>query len=63
MKGWFVILVLTRKLGEAIQIGGNIKVTVVRLQGGAVRIGVEAPNEVPIRRIGGNIVKQDGQGA
>lgn len=57
------MLVLTRKLGEAIQIGGNIKVTVVRLQGGAVRIGVEAPNEVPIRRIGGNIGEQARQGA
>jgi carbon storage regulator len=44
------MLVLTRKEGERIQIGDNICVTVVRILGGGVRLGVEAPPEVPVMR-------------
>ena len=44
------MLVLTRKEGERIQIGDNICVTVVRIVGGGVRLGVEAPPEVPVVR-------------
>lgn len=44
------MLVLTRKEGERIQIGDNICVTVVRIVGGGVRLGVEAPPEVPVMR-------------
>jgi carbon storage regulator len=44
------MLVLTRKEGEQILIGDRITVTVVRIQGGGVRIGVEAPPEVPVMR-------------
>ena len=44
------MLVLSRKVGERILIGENISVTVVRITGGGVRIGVEAPAELPVIR-------------
>ena len=44
------MLVLTRKAGEQIQIGDHIVVTVVRLLGGGVRLGIEAPNDARIVR-------------
>jgi len=44
------MLVLTRKLNESIVIDGRITVTVVRVQGDKIRIGIEAPKEVPIMR-------------
>ena len=37
------MLILTRRLGEAVNIGGEIKITVLDIKGNAVRIGVEAP--------------------
>lgn len=44
------MLVLTRKRGEAIVVGENVRVTVIDVQGNRVRIGFEAPVEVRIRR-------------
>ncbi len=44
------MLVLSRKVGEKILIGDDIAVTVVRIAQGIVRIGVEAPTELPIVR-------------
>lgn len=44
------MLVLSRKVGERIWIGDNISVTVVRITGGGVRIGIEAPSELPVVR-------------
>jgi carbon storage regulator len=44
------MLVLTRKLGEAIRIGDKIKVVVVSIDGTSVKIGVEAPEEVAVHR-------------
>jgi carbon storage regulator len=48
--GGAAMLVLSRKVGEKILIGDNIAVTVVRVAQGIVRIGVEAPAELPIVR-------------
>lgn len=45
------MLVLNRKIGERIVIGGDIVVTVVKVQGKQVRIGIEAPLSVSIRRM------------
>ncbi len=45
-----LMLVLARKVGEKILIGENISVTVVRIGPGIVRIGVEAPADLPIVR-------------
>ena len=44
------MLVVTRKADQQICIGRDIVVTVVRVKGGAVRIGIEAPPEVSIAR-------------
>ncbi len=44
------MLVLTRKVNEKIRIGSDIWITVIRVQGRSVRIGIEAPAEVPIVR-------------
>lgn len=44
------MLVLSRKAGERIWIGDDISVTVVRITGGGVRIGIEAPHEMPVVR-------------
>jgi carbon storage regulator len=45
------MLVMTRKVGERIVIGDNVTVTVVRIAGGLVRIGIEAPPEyIVVRR-------------
>lgn len=44
------MLVLSRKVGERILIGENIAVTVVRVSGGGVRLGIEAPPETVIVR-------------
>lgn len=44
------MLVLSRKVGERILIGDNVTITVVRILGGNVRLGVEAPPEMAIVR-------------
>lgn len=44
------MLVLTRKRGEAIAIGSDIRVVVLQTKGGQVRIGIEAPRSVEIHR-------------
>jgi len=44
------MLVLSRKVGERIWIGENISVTVVRITGGGVRLGIDAPAELPVVR-------------
>lgn len=44
------MLVLTRKVGEEIVIGGNIRVRVLSIQGNQIRLGFIAPREVPIQR-------------
>jgi carbon storage regulator len=44
------MLVLSRKIGQRVMIGGGIMVTVVAARGGQVRLGVEAPQDVTILR-------------
>ena len=44
------MLVLSRKLGERIVIGDRIVVTVVKLDHGQVRLGIEAPREIAVFR-------------
>jgi carbon storage regulator len=44
------MLVLSRKKNESIVINDNITITVVEIRGDKVRLGVEAPKEVPVHR-------------
>lgn len=44
------MLVLSRKLGEKIVINGNIVITIVDIDHGRIRLGIDAPKEVPIFR-------------
>ena len=44
------MLVLSRKVGERILLGEKIKITVVRVSGGGVRLGIEAPADVAVVR-------------
>jgi carbon storage regulator len=44
------MLVLTRKLMEKLFIGDDICITVVRLEGGQVRLGIDAPRDVTVVR-------------
>jgi carbon storage regulator len=44
------MLVLSRRLNESIIIDGNIRITIVGIRGNHVRVGIEAPESVPIRR-------------
>lgn len=44
------MLVLSRKLNEAIVINDTVRVTVVRVQGDRVRLGIEAPADVTVDR-------------
>ena len=44
------MLVLSRKKGQTIEIGNGITVTVTQIKGNQVRLGIQAPPEVPIRR-------------
>lgn len=45
------MLVLSRKPGESLVIGSNITVTILAATGDRVRIGIEAPKEVPVHRL------------
>jgi carbon storage regulator len=45
------MLVLSRKTGESIVIGSGIVVTVVRVDGETVRVGISAPKDVPVHRL------------
>jgi carbon storage regulator len=44
------MLVITRKSGERICLGDDITITVMDISGSTVRIGIEAPSEVPVYR-------------
>jgi carbon storage regulator len=44
------MLILTRKLGESITIGDDIKITFLEAKGKQVRIGIEAPPHIAVHR-------------
>ncbi len=44
------MLILSRKTNEQIVIGDRIVITVVAIRGGNVRLGIEAPDDVPVHR-------------
>ena len=44
------MLILTRRIGESIVIGDDVSVTVLRIKGNQVRLGIEAPRTVSVQR-------------
>lgn len=44
------MLILTRRVGETLIIGDEVKVTVLGIKGSQVRIGVDAPKEISVHR-------------
>jgi carbon storage regulator len=45
------MLVLTRRLGESIVVDGDIRVTIVSINGSKVRVAVSAPPEIAVNRL------------
>lgn len=44
------MLVLSRRMGETLVIADNIRLTVLGVSGGQVRLGIEAPREISVHR-------------
>lgn len=44
------MLILTRRVGETLMIGDNVTVTVLGVKGNQVRIGIDAPKDLPVHR-------------
>ncbi len=44
------MLILTRKLGETIRIGNDIKITILEAKGRQIRIGIDAPPDITVHR-------------
>lgn len=44
------MLILTRRSGEAVIVGDNVRIAVLDIRGNQVRLGVEAPREVTVHR-------------
>ncbi|HOJ52684.1 MAG TPA: carbon storage regulator CsrA [Syntrophales bacterium] len=44
------MLILTRRLGEKVMIGDAVSITILEIRGNQVKIGIEAPREVPVHR-------------
>lgn len=44
------MLILSRKSGESIVIDGRIHIKIVRVEGDVVKVGIEAPSDVPVHR-------------
>jgi carbon storage regulator len=44
------MLILTRRIGEAVRIGSNVRIQILSQHGNQVRIGIHAPKTVPVHR-------------
>ena len=55
------MLVLSRKLNQSIRLGQNITVSIVRIKGNVVQLGIEAPKEIHVLR--SELIERDAQSA
>tara|TARA_Y100001951_G_C11134117_1_gene179855 strand:+ start:142 stop:384 length:243 start_codon:yes stop_codon:yes gene_type:complete len=46
----YIMLILTRRIGETLMVGDDVTVTVLGVKGNQVRIGVNAPKDVAVHR-------------
>jgi carbon storage regulator len=44
------MLILTRRVGESVMIGDSVAVTILGVKGNQVRVGVNAPRDMPVHR-------------
>jgi carbon storage regulator len=44
------MLILTRRIGETLMIGGNVSVTILGIKGNQIRVGINAPKTVSVHR-------------
>jgi carbon storage regulator len=44
------MLILTRRVGETVVIGGNVTVAIIGVKGSQIRIGINAPKDVSVHR-------------
>jgi carbon storage regulator len=44
------VLIVTRKAGQSVMVGDTIRISIVEVRGKQIRLGVDAPNELPILR-------------
>ncbi|WP_444891614.1 carbon storage regulator CsrA [Microbulbifer sp. DLAB2-AA] len=58
------MLILKRRTGENLRIGANVSVTVLEVKGNQVKIGICAPNSLPVHReeVYNRVQKERGQG-
>ena len=57
------MLILTRRLGESIYIGDEVRLTVLGVRGTQVRLGIDAPKDISVHREEiYNRIKQEGRG-
>ena len=45
------MLILTRRVGESIAIGSDVTITVLAIKGNQARLGIAAPQDVPVHRV------------
>ncbi len=50
LEGRFVMLILTRRIGETLIIGDDVNITVLGVKGNQVRLGINAPKDVSVHR-------------
>ncbi|MGV6859666.1 MAG: carbon storage regulator CsrA [bacterium] len=44
------MLILTRRVGETLMVGDDVSITVLGVKGNQVRVGINAPKDVPVHR-------------
>jgi carbon storage regulator len=44
------MLILTRRIGESVMIGDDVKISVLGIKGNQIRLGISAPREVAVHR-------------